>query len=350
MYDPTNAKFISEDPLGFEAEGTNLSAYVLNNPINYTDPYGEDLYSVLNTTDKFAAGFADTVTLGLSTKFREAAYGDLAANNHNGGVFNAGRVVGAGTMLLTGFNTPGNFAAGLSWAQKAAIGYEVASTGYGAYDSTTRIMQGCADWTDTLSFLPLAGYGAGRAWDGFAHPSQLGAIDDWLSAGAKNGVKRNLAALRSKHFKNNSTVFYHGTEPSIANNIRNNGIDLSYGRNNADFGAGFYTSTQKDTALWSANRLYENADTVNFRVSNSKLDQLDHLTFDSPSGDWADFVSFHKTYQPNDLMHGGEAYDMVTGPLFRRFDKKGIPLDWNNRTQTSINTQEAVDLFNRNIR
>jgi RHS repeat-associated protein len=39
-YDPIEGRFLSRDPIGFEG-GINLYAYTLNNPINYTDPFGE---------------------------------------------------------------------------------------------------------------------------------------------------------------------------------------------------------------------------------------------------------------------------------------------------------------------
>lgn len=47
MYDPRPARFISEDPLGFDAGDANLYRYVTNSPTNYTDPTGllvEGLY------------------------------------------------------------------------------------------------------------------------------------------------------------------------------------------------------------------------------------------------------------------------------------------------------------------
>ena len=179
MYDPTNAKFISEDPLGFEAEGTNLSAYVLNNPVNYTDPYGEDLYSVLNTVDRGAAGFADVITkplspLGLdSTTIRAKLYGELATRNHDGTAFHVGQGVGAVTLLVAGFNTPqalGN----LGWAGKGLVALEVGHTGYGAYESTRNIIEGCATPLDALSFLPLLG----AVGKGAKNASKLDQLDD----------------------------------------------------------------------------------------------------------------------------------------------------------------------------
>ena len=44
MYHPETGRFLSEDPLGFDAEDTNLYRYVLNNPISFTDPTGEKVY------------------------------------------------------------------------------------------------------------------------------------------------------------------------------------------------------------------------------------------------------------------------------------------------------------------
>jgi RHS repeat-associated protein len=47
-YDPMEGRFIQKDPIGFKG-GINLYSYVLNNPLRYKDPYGQDVY-VQNTT------------------------------------------------------------------------------------------------------------------------------------------------------------------------------------------------------------------------------------------------------------------------------------------------------------
>jgi len=39
-YDPRTGRFLSEDPIGFRGGDTNLYRYVLNNPVNNTDPSG----------------------------------------------------------------------------------------------------------------------------------------------------------------------------------------------------------------------------------------------------------------------------------------------------------------------
>ena len=46
FYDPAVGRFLSEDPLGYKAQDeTNLYRYVYNNPVNLTDPSGQDCFS-----------------------------------------------------------------------------------------------------------------------------------------------------------------------------------------------------------------------------------------------------------------------------------------------------------------
>jgi len=44
-YDPQAGRFLQEDELGFDA-GINFYPYVLNNPLNWIDPYGDQQDSV----------------------------------------------------------------------------------------------------------------------------------------------------------------------------------------------------------------------------------------------------------------------------------------------------------------
>jgi len=53
-YDPKTGRYISPDPIGL-AGGINLYAYVDNNPVVYTDPYG-----LLNPT-KLGVGYANSL-------------------------------------------------------------------------------------------------------------------------------------------------------------------------------------------------------------------------------------------------------------------------------------------------
>jgi RHS repeat-associated protein len=40
-YDPETGRWISKDPIGFLGQSTNLYSYVLNDPVNWVDPWGE---------------------------------------------------------------------------------------------------------------------------------------------------------------------------------------------------------------------------------------------------------------------------------------------------------------------
>lgn len=144
-----------------------------------------------------------------------------------------------------------------------------------------------------------------------------------------------------------STLF-HGTSAEYASVIRTNGIDLTKGNPGADFGRGFYMTTSREEALASASRLYEGPlDVVEFNVPNKELAGLSKLEFGTADAAWQDFTRFHKTFGPDELLHGGQPYDLVTGPLYRRYNSAGNPIPWENRLpQTSVHTQDAVDLFN----
>jgi hypothetical protein len=102
-YDSRVGRFISVDPMGFDAGDTNLYRYVGNNSTNATDPTGlfswdETLYSV----DKFVAGFADVASFGATTRLREELYGDRVAGQHEGALFNVGQFAGAAALTAIG--------------------------------------------------------------------------------------------------------------------------------------------------------------------------------------------------------------------------------------------------------
>jgi hypothetical protein len=67
-----------------------LYRYVLNSPLNYTDPFGnnpaqdlwnflttnETVYNIANGADQVLAGFSHAVTFGVSTQLRTALYNE----------------------------------------------------------------------------------------------------------------------------------------------------------------------------------------------------------------------------------------------------------------------------------
>jgi RHS repeat-associated protein len=56
-YDPSTGRFISADPIGFDAGDANLYRYVFNSPTNYTDPSGNFPWLV------FLGGFAGSLAI-----------------------------------------------------------------------------------------------------------------------------------------------------------------------------------------------------------------------------------------------------------------------------------------------
>ncbi len=66
-YDPATGRYISPDPIGLDG-GLNLYAYVGNDPVNWSDPWG--LYSLMDFSGdalSFTAGLGNAVTFGGTT-------------------------------------------------------------------------------------------------------------------------------------------------------------------------------------------------------------------------------------------------------------------------------------------
>ena len=78
-YDPQTGRFLSADPIGFQAGDTNLYRYVFNNPVKYTDPTGTIVPVILLTYAAYEAGFFIGATYNkiaqdtdYSTTYRDA--------------------------------------------------------------------------------------------------------------------------------------------------------------------------------------------------------------------------------------------------------------------------------------
>ena len=60
-YDPNTGRWTAKDPVLFDGDDTDLYGYVLNDPINFVDPWG-----LLSREKNFIAGaFGSTVLIGL---------------------------------------------------------------------------------------------------------------------------------------------------------------------------------------------------------------------------------------------------------------------------------------------
>jgi len=65
--DPEVGRWTAKDPIRFAGGDGNLYAYVYNDPMNSSDPYG--LYSIdeiVQGAANYSAGFGDTVSFGLT--------------------------------------------------------------------------------------------------------------------------------------------------------------------------------------------------------------------------------------------------------------------------------------------
>jgi RHS repeat-associated protein len=163
-YDSGVGRFISEDPIGFDAGDPNLYRYVLNSPANYTDPSGNNAlgdaynsfltsdvtYNVANGADQFFAGFSDSVTFGGSTKLREGLYGETATRNHSGALFDAGNVTGDIATTPLG----GAALKGPKWAKRVAQAYNRIGDARDLLEqaqSAKDIASGCGDLGDIIT-------------------------------------------------------------------------------------------------------------------------------------------------------------------------------------------------------
>jgi hypothetical protein len=111
---------------------------------------------LLNATDKFLAGFANVLTFGYSNKIRVAIYGEVARRNQQGRIYNAGEFAGIVASVFASFGAPVRLG-GVSLAERILQIYSVGSAGAGSFESTTRIIKGCATPLDFVPFLPLVG-------------------------------------------------------------------------------------------------------------------------------------------------------------------------------------------------
>ncbi|MCK9609540.1 MAG: RHS repeat-associated core domain-containing protein, partial [Methylomonas sp.] len=151
IYCPEMGRFISEDPLGFEA-GVNFYAYVNNNPVNANDPSGKIV--------------VNPITIGATIG---GVTGAIQAANAGGGwtIDNAGNIaIGALTGAVAGA-IPGAVATNIGLKATVAVGALAAGGGNLANQWAGGTSLGNTNWpqfsvqTGLGGISGLAGYGAG---------------------------------------------------------------------------------------------------------------------------------------------------------------------------------------------
>jgi RHS repeat-associated protein len=217
--DSFTGKFISEDPISFQAGDSNLYRYVFNSPLNGTDPSGEvTAYDVLNAADQFSGSFSRVVTFGATDYIREKIYGNDVNKNQTGTFANLGTGAGVVTSFLLGGSAP-RALVGVTNLQRLAQAHTVIGTGLGAYQSTKNILNGCATPLDTLAFAPLAGYlGKRLPIQGFSDRIVVDFIGDGRPVSGHTGFLNSPRMSRSEI-------------QSYRSEMNNIGIDVTIFRN-----------------------------------------------------------------------------------------------------------------------
>jgi hypothetical protein len=149
---------------------------------------------------------------------------------------------------------------------------------------------------------------------------------------------------------NQPLVLYHGTVDTHVPAILA-GIDLSQGRQNTDFGRGFYTTTIERQAIDRARQLSSfqldaHPAVIRFDVDCDDLDGLSCLWFVRGARDADDFWQFVWHCRGAGDGHGRAAgdgwYDVVAGPVTAAWRRRRI---MPNSDQVSFHTETAVRLL-----
>lgn len=124
---------------------------------------------------------------------------------------------------------------------------------------------------------------------------------------------------------------YHGTTSCFLSSF-NEGIDLSKGNNSADFGKGFYTTSNYQQAkLWAKlktdnrnelcenNKVCTNPMILTYTVDKKQLASLQGLLFDGSGDKWKEFIYNNRMFMINkqisDFKNNDAQYPFVYGEV-----------------------------------
>jgi RHS repeat-associated protein len=160
-YDAGVGRFISVDPIGFDAGDSNLYRYVGNSPTMYTDPTGE-VAQVLAGAG-FGAVFGGLYSLAKNWEtgnFNSGSFGRALLGAGSGAVIGAVASSGVGLLAAAATNYFGTAVAGAVVNTAVTAGF----TAYGAYSAGGNFGQG-RYLTGTLDLIGT-GIGAAKVFSG----------------------------------------------------------------------------------------------------------------------------------------------------------------------------------------
>lgn len=155
-----------------------------------------------------------------------------------------------------------------------------------------------------------------------------------------------------RRWANQPLVLYHGTTAAGAAEILRSGVRVSRGREDRDFGRGFYSTTvrkQADQWAWSLAHKQPGATpaVIELTIDRDELSHLETLCFVRGDRDAVDFWSLVVHCRSRRVGHGRlgsrELYDVVIGPV-AAFWKQRVTM--HDSDQISFHTVDAEKLLN----
>ena len=186
-YDPEVGRWASKDPLGFAAGGTNLYGYVVGDPVNRFDPTGLfDMDDVLQVAANVSAGFADTITLGVTKRVRRwMGVGHVV--DPCSGAYGAGRIgAAAWSLAMLGAATAEAFAAGGEVGALSGGGEAASEELLAAVQSHGRTITIATEGSEELAYLEAMGAEANVGGPALTHillregPSKAAVLEEFL--------------------------------------------------------------------------------------------------------------------------------------------------------------------------
>jgi hypothetical protein len=83
-YDPQGGRFLSEDPLGFDA-GINFYLYALANPVSYVDPFGLDVTITISNRTYSLSGESVAGTISVVSDQTSLSFSGFTLENSHAG-------------------------------------------------------------------------------------------------------------------------------------------------------------------------------------------------------------------------------------------------------------------------